>query len=72
MENSLEQKLISAVEDFSPPVSPTPDNFSDSDRYEKEEEEPLGFGVRLYMFEPLSTGGGAAELAETRAHPCNA
>ncbi len=70
MENSHEEKLFSAVEDFSPQPSPTPADFSDSDRHEMEEEEPRGFGVRLYTFELLSTAGSAAELTETQAHPC--
>ncbi len=64
MENSHEESLLSAVEDFSPQPSPNPANFSDSDRDEREEEEPLGFGVKPYMFNPLSTAGSAAEPAE--------
>ncbi len=31
---------------------------------EREEEEPLGFGVRPYMFETVSTASSAAEPAE--------
>ncbi len=64
MENSHEESLFSAVEDFLPQPSPNPDDFSDSDRDEREEEELLGFGVRSYMFELLSTAGIAAEPAE--------
>ncbi len=55
MENSHKRSLLSAVEDFSPQPSPKPADFSDSDRDEREKEEPRGFGVRPYMFEPLST-----------------
>ncbi len=55
MENSHEESLLSAVEDFSPQPSAYPADFSDSDRDEREEEEPRGFGVRPYVFEPLST-----------------
>ncbi len=39
------------MEDFLPQPSPNPDDFSDSHRDEREEEEPLGFGVRSHMFE---------------------
>ncbi len=45
MEN-IEESLLSAVEDFSPKPSLNPANFSDSNRDEREEKEPLGFGVR--------------------------
>ncbi len=71
MENRHEECLLSAVEDFSPQPSPNPADFSDSGRDEREEEEPRGFGVRPYMFEPLSTEGRAAEQADTQAHPCD-
>ncbi len=53
MENSHEKSLLSAVEDFLSPPSPTAVNFSDSDKDEREEKEPLGFGMRPYMLEPL-------------------
>ncbi len=59
--------LLSAVEDFSPPTSPTPAVCSDSDRDEREEEEPPGFGVGPYMFELLSAVDSAAEPAQTQA-----
>ncbi len=49
------------MEDFSPQPLPNPANFSDSDRDERVEEEPLRFGVRPYMFKLLSTAGSAAE-----------
>ncbi len=55
MENSQEESLLSAVEDFSPQPSPNPADYSDSDRDEREEEEPRGFGVRPYTFEPADT-----------------
>ncbi len=55
MENSHEESLLSAVEEFSPQPSPNPADFRDSDRIEREEEEPLGFEVRPYMFKLLST-----------------
>ncbi len=64
MENSHEVTLFSAVEDFSPQPSPNPTDFSDSDRGEREEEEPPCFGERLYMFEPLSRASSAAKPAE--------
>ncbi len=63
MENSQEQSLLSALEGFSPQLSPNPADFSESDRDEREEEEPLGFGVRPYVCTPLSTAGSAAEPA---------
>ncbi len=68
MENSHKESLLSAVEDFTPPPSPTPADFSDSDRDEGDEEELLSSGARPYMFKQLSTAGGAAEPAETQAH----
>ncbi len=43
------EKLLSAVEDFSPQPSPNPADFSDSDRDDREEEEPLGFGERILL-----------------------
>ncbi len=43
MEKSHEESLLSAVEDFSPQPSPTPADFSDSDKDGREQEEPLGF-----------------------------
>ncbi len=67
MEKSHEESLLSAVEDFSPSPSPTPADFSDSDRDEREEEKTLGFGLRLYMFESLSTAGSE----RGQEHPCN-
>ncbi len=70
MKNSHEESLLFALEDFSPQPSPNPADFSDS-RDEKAEEEPLGFEVRPFMFEPLSTDGSAAEPAEMQAHPHN-
>ncbi len=69
IENSHEESLLSAVEDFSPQPSPNPANLSDSDRNEREEEEPLGFRVRPYMFEPLSTAGRERERERETAHP---
>ncbi len=54
MENSQEESLLSAVENFSPQPSPNPVDFSDSNRDEREEEEPRGFEEKLYMFEKLS------------------
>ncbi len=54
MENSHEESLLSAVEDFLSQPSPNPADFSDSDRDAREEEVSLGFGVRPYMFELLS------------------
>ncbi len=54
MENSHEESLLSAEEDFSPQPSPTPSDFSNLNRNEREEEEPLDFGVRPYTFELLS------------------
>ncbi len=53
MENSHEQSLFSAAENLSPQLSPNPTDFSKADKDEREEEEPLGFGVRPYMLEPL-------------------
>ncbi len=64
MENSLEESLLPAVEDFSPPPSPNPAGCSDSDRDEREEEEPRGFGVRPLMFKPLSSSCGPAQVLE--------
>ncbi len=67
MENSHEESFLSAVEDFSPQPSPNPTDFSDSDRDERGEEEPVVFGVRPYMFEPLQP---AVLLREREpAHP---
>ncbi len=57
MVDSHGESLLSAMEDFSPPPSSTSAGFSDSDTDEREEEEPLGFGVRPYVFELLSTAG---------------
>ncbi len=69
VENNHEECLLSALEDFSPQLSPNPADFSDSDRDEREEEEPLGFGVRPYMFEPLCTAGKEREREREPAHP---
>ncbi len=55
MEKSDEDSLLSAAEDFSPPPSPTTASCRDSNRDNREEEEPLGFWVRQHLFEPLST-----------------
>ncbi len=41
MDNSHEEGLPSAVEDFSPQPSPNPADFSDSDRDEREKERIL-------------------------------
>ncbi len=62
--NNHEESLLSAAKDFLPQSSPNPADCSNSDWDEKEEEEPLDFGVRPYMFELLSTAGSAAEPAE--------
>ncbi len=58
---SPEENLLSAVEDFWPQPSPNPSDYSDSDREERNEEEPLGFGMRSCMFKPLSTAGSAVK-----------
>ncbi len=42
----------------------------DSDRDEREEEEAPDFGVRLNMFEPLSTAGSAAGRDAGASLPC--
>ncbi len=63
MENSHEESLHSAVEEFSPQPSQSPTDFRDSDKDEKEEEEARGFGVKPYMLEPLSTAGRERERA---------
>ncbi len=55
------------MEDFSSQPSPNPADFSDSDRDEGEEEELLSFGVRPYMFGPLSRASSAAGPAEMQA-----
>ncbi len=73
MENNHEESLLSAVEDFSQQPSPNPDNFSESDRDEREEEEPLGFGLRPYIFEPLShpTVLLSWQRKREQTHPCH-
>ncbi len=57
MEDS-HKSLLSAVKDFSPQPSPNPADFSDSERDEREEEEPLGFGghTRLSRSPQLAEG----------------
>ncbi len=66
MEYSHEESPHSAVGDFSPQPSQSPADFSDLDGDEREEEEPRGFGVKPYMFEPLSTAGREREPAHPR------
>ncbi len=48
-EISHRECFLAAVEDFSPQPSSNPVDFSDSVRDEREEEEPLDFGVRPYV-----------------------
>ncbi len=62
--------LLSAVEEFSPQTSLNPADFSDSDRDEREEEEPLGFGLQLavlHSFPPVSLS--VTWLTEPRKSP---
>ncbi len=61
MKYSHEESLHSAVEEFSPQPSQSPTDFRDSDKDEKEEEEPQSFGVKPYMLESLSAAGRERE-----------
>ncbi len=73
MENNHEDSLLSVVEDFSPPLSPTPADFTDElDKDEMEEgddHDEVVSAVRPYMFKSRCEADSAAGEGETQAHP---